>query len=251
MDELFNEIGLNKNEREVYLAVLRAGKVSPQRVSAQTGINRTTVYSVAKKLRDMGLIGEDIGQKVTYLFANNPESIVAAVEKEEKKLFARKNAAARLAKELVVLPRNTNYSVPRIKFVEESDLSAYLKSEYARWSENAALSDNIWWGFQDDSFTEKYGEFIEWSWKHSPKDLKVRFFANNAPVEREMGKKFSERSLKQLPTGINFDSCFWVAGDFLFMVQTRVRPHYLVEINDAVLARNQRELFKGLWGLAK
>jgi hypothetical protein len=34
------------------------------------------------------------------------------------------------------------------------------------------------------------------------------------------------------------------------MAQTRVRPHYLVEINDELLARNQRELFKGLWALA-
>ena len=35
--------------------------------------------------------------------------------------------------------------------------------------------------------------------------------------------------------------------EYLIMAQTRVRPHYLVEIHDAVLARNQLQLFKGLW----
>lgn len=251
MEKLFEAIGLNANEREVYLAVLRAGKISPQRVARLTGINRTTVYSISRKLRDSGFITEDVGQKVTYLLAASPENLKDIFEKEEKSLAERKQAVIQLAKELEALPKNTTYSVPRIHFVEEADLSKYLQSEYGRWSASTAEYDNTWWGFQDDSFTEKYGKFIEWSWKHSPKDLQVHFFANNAPVEKEMGKKFSERSLKELPSGINFDSSFWVAGDYIFMVQTRERPHYLVEINDAVLARNQRELFKGLWSAVK
>ena len=112
------------------------------------------------------------------------------------------------------------------------------------------MHDNTWWGFQDDTFTEKYGSWAEWAWKQTP-DVKVRLFLNRAPVESTMNKKFPERMTRNLPEGISFDSSFWVAGDYLFMIQTRERPHYLVEINDTVLARNQRELFKGLWELAK
>ncbi|HCC05938.1 TPA: hypothetical protein DEP94_01080 [Candidatus Nomurabacteria bacterium] len=251
MEKLFETIGLNANERDVYLAVLKAGKISPQRVSKETGINRTTVYSISRKLRDAGFISEDVGQKVTYLIAHSPESIQSIFDKEEKNLLEKKKAATLLAKELISLPYSVNYSVPRIKFIEEADLSEYLFAEYKRWSENVAQYDNTWWGFQDDSFTEKYGKWIEWTWKHSPEGLKAKLFFNNVPVEKEMDEKHTERNTKKLPTDVQFDSSFWVVGDYLLMAQTRERPHYLVEIHDEVLARNQRELFKGLWGSVK
>lgn len=252
MEKLFERIGLNPNEREVYLAVLKAGKISPQRVAKQTGINRTTVYSIAHKLVADGFISQDIGQKVTYLLAESPGKLQQLFEKEEEQLKARKAAAIELAKELAAVPKSASFSVPRIKFIEEADLSDYLYAEYKRWSENADLYDNTWWGFQDNSFTEKYEKWIEWAWKHSPEGLKIKFFFNNVPLEREMSKKYKQsRDTKVLPKGITFDSSFWAFGDYLLMVQTRERPHYLVEINDVVLARNQRQLFKGLWDSVK
>lgn len=250
MEKLFEAIGFNTNEREVYLAVVNAGKISPQRVSKLTGINRTTVYSISRKLRDMGFIAEDVGQKVTYLTAENPENLKTIFEKEEKKLMERKRAATQLAIELEALPKSANYSVPRIKFTEERDLSNTLYAEYERWRASSEKYDGTWWGFQDNSFTEVYGKWIEWCWKQTPKE-KTRLFLNDVSIEKEMGKKYTERDAKQLHTGVHFDSSFWVVGEYLLMAQTRVRPHYLVEIHDEVLARNQRELLKGLWQLVK
>jgi predicted transcriptional regulator len=250
MEKLFEAIGLNANEREVYLAVLSAGKISPQRVARLTGINRTTVYSIARKLRDSGFISEDVGQKVTYLLAESPENLKDIFEREEKKLSARKAAALELAKELSTLPRNANYSVPRIKFIEEADLSAYLYAEYNRWQESAKSYDDTWWGFQDNTFTEKYDAWIDWCWKQTP-EVKTRLFLNDVQIEQQMGKKYTERNARPLPSGVHFDSSFWVVGDYLLMAQTRERPHYLVEIHDTVLARNQRALFKGLWDSVK
>lgn len=247
MEELFAKIGLSEKERDIYLAVLKAGKISPQRVATVTGINRTTVYSVAKKLTQLGLLSEDLGQKVAYLSPESPERIVALFEREEKKLAEQKEAATLLAKELASVSSEKHYSVPRIKFIEEADLSAYLYAEYDRWEKSIATHGNIWWGFQDDSFTSLYGEWIDWCWKRAPESLAVRFFSNGSNVEEEMNKKYPTRVVKPLPSGTNFDSCLWVAGDYLLMAQTRMRPHYLVEIHDEVLARNQRELFKALW----
>lgn len=250
MEKLFEAIGLNTNERDVYLAVLKAGKISPQRIARLTGINRTTVYSVSRKLRNMGFINEDVGQKITYLLAESPENLKTIFEKEEKKLEERRNAVLQLAKELKSLPRNENYSVPHIKFVEESDLSEYLYSEYKRWDESATQNDNTWWGFQDDLFTEKYEKWISWAWKQNA-DAVIKLFLNDVPLEKKMTTKYTRRDMKKLPGGIHFDSSFLVAGDYLLMVQTRERPHYLVEIHDTLLARNQRELLKGLWDSVK
>jgi len=48
-----------------------------------------------------------------------------------------------------------------------------------------------------------------------------------------------------------FTATTWIAGDYLVMIITNQRPHYLVEIYDATLAHNMREVFKGLWKKVK
>ncbi|MEK7118633.1 MAG: helix-turn-helix domain-containing protein [Patescibacteria group bacterium] len=251
MDELFNTIGLNKNEREVYLAVFQAGKIPPHRIATLTGINRTTVYSVAKKLERVGLIAEDLGQRVGYLVAVDPEKLATMFEKEEKKIGDKKKAARELAKELSKLSSEKQYSVPRIKFVEEADLSDYLYKQYPTWLASQLLRDNTWWGYQDNSFTKEYGGWIDWCWRQPGGETTlVRFFSNEDPTERAMSERHRGRETRELPKGEEFDSCLWVTGDYVLMAQTRVRPHYLVEINDTVLARNQRQLFKNLWEMS-
>lgn len=87
-------------------------------------------------------------------------------------------------------------------------------------------------------------KFIAFS---GPSDLKVCFFSNPAESEKKMQKKYPERIVKTLPGNEGFDSSLWICGDYIIMARTRERPHYLVEIRDPVLARNQRQLFKNLW----
>lgn len=251
MEDLFRKLGLNQNEEEVYLSVLKAGKIAPQEVARLTSINRTTVYSIGKKLVRMGLITQDLGQKITYFVATPPEKLVAVFEKEEKAIVQKKQLAEKLAKELSSLQSEKHYSVPRIRFVEESDIETYLYEAYPRWAESVSKVGNVWRGFQDDSFTSSYEDWIEWTWKQpSQKNLRVEFFLNPATVEKELKKRHPTRNMKALPGDVKFDSSFWVTGEYLIMAQTRVRPHYLVEIHDVVLARNQLTLFQGLWKLA-
>lgn len=250
MEELFRKLGLSDNEREVYLAVLKAGKIAPNRVAKETSINRTTVYSISKKLERMNLLSQDIGQKVNYLVAEAPEKLITVFEREEKKVAEKKKVAKELAKELGSLTSEKHYSVPRIRFIEENDLEKYLYEAYPRWAESVATFDNIWRGFQGDTFTSRYEKWIDWTWEFSKENIEAEIFFNRAEIEKKLYEKHRTRKMRILPNSIVFDSNFWVAGEYLIMVQTNVRPHYLVEIHDAVLARNQRELFKGLWALA-
>lgn len=236
------------NEQEVYLTVLKSGKIAPQQVARMTGINRTTVYSISRKLESLGLIIQDYGQRVRYLVAEDPKNMVTIFEREEKRLYEKKKIAEELAKELFQLKSEKHYSVPRIRFIEETELEKFLYEAYPRWSESVKKQGNIWRGFQDDSLTSSYRDWIEWTWKKDTDGtLTTTFFTNTSEIEEVLYKKYPTRYMKTLPKGVSFDSSFWVTGDYLIMIQTRARPHYLVEIHDEVLARNQRELFKGLW----
>lgn len=246
LEKEFAQLGLNENEREVYLAVLQAGKASPARIAKETGINRTTVYSVSLKLMSLGLIGEDLSAKIGYLYAEKPEALVNIFSKEEASLKKRKEIAFAVAKELAAVPSGKSYSVPKIKFVEEADLTDYLYKQYPVWAQSGESLDNTWWGYIDSSFTKEHKEWIDWTWKHGPKDQKVRFLTNEHQAEDELSEKYPERRRRVIKDS-EFDSTFCVIGDYLLMIQARQRPHYLVEIHDAVFARNQRQLFKNLW----
>ncbi len=249
LEKEFQALGFNMNEKDVYLALVQLGKASPVRIAKETGINRTTVYSISRKLISLGLVGEDLSAKAAYLYAERPEALRHMFAKEETALHTRKALAETIAHEIAALPSAGAYSVPRIKFVEETDLSEYLYSATEQWVTSGMQRDNLWWGYHDDSFTSEYREWIEWCWKRWP-ETHVRLLSNKAEVEERLSEKYAQRITRTLPDTHDFDSSLWVIGDYVLMVQTRERPHYLVEIHDAVFARNQRQLFKSLWNLS-
>lgn len=249
LEAKFYSLGLNTNEQKVYLEILKAGKIMPARISKLAGINRTTVYSIGKRLVSMKLITEDIGGKVSYFIAEGVENLESLIRHEERELERKRIIARDLAKELSPFVGNQIYSIPRIKVVEEDDLSDYLYNQYAKWAKSGEERDNTWWGFHDHSYTETYGKFIDWSWKKGPKNLKVKFLTNEAISEKKMSKKHPDRQI-HFCEGLGFDSSLEIIGDYVLMVKTRERPHYMIEINDVGLSRNLRELFKWIWNIS-
>ncbi len=251
IDQKLAQLGLTPNEREVYFKILEGGKVAAARVSDLTGVNRTTVYSIAKKLSKLGLVTIDIGNKVRYFVAESPDNIKKMIAREETEINTKKAIAEQLATELAKLTNNTNYSIPHIKVVEEADLSDYLYKQYPQWGQSGMAIDNTWWGFHDHSFTETYGKWIDWSWKNGPEGVKVKFLTNDAKAEKEKSDKHAERQIRVWQNDQGFDVSLWIIGDYIIMVKSRERPHYLVEIHDKVLARNLRTLFQGVWQLTE
>lgn len=233
----------------VYLAVAQSGKVSAARVSALTKINRTTVYSVSKNLKKLGLITEDLGGAVGYFTALPVEGLGRFVENEKNKLEEKTKLVAQAITELQPLVARVNYSVPRMQFVEEENINDHLYRQSKIWIQSVSNTDNVWWGFQDHTFVETYSAWLDWFWKLNPTLEDLRLLTNQADTQIDLVKKLpKERKMKYWSGGQKeFDATTWIAGDHIIMVMTRERPHYLVEIHDAVLARNQRALFAGIW----
>ena len=72
VETLLQQLGFTANEIAVYLAVLENGKITPTDVAKRTGVNRTTVYSVAKELAKRGVMVVDLGGVNHYLVALPP-----------------------------------------------------------------------------------------------------------------------------------------------------------------------------------
>ena len=94
--DLLKQLDFNEKERDIYLAVLKNGKITPAEVAKITRINRTTVYSVSSDLIKRGVIAEDLGGRIRYLVARPPEDLSEILRKDENA-----HEAGKFTKELI------------------------------------------------------------------------------------------------------------------------------------------------------
>lgn len=249
------EIGLNDKEIKVYLTLLKNGRMTPAALAKLSKINRPTVYNIAKSLLSKGIIAEDLGGKTLYLTPLPPESLNQIIDKPKRELEDKEKVVKKLIGELSLVTAEKNYQVPKIRFVEEDNLETFLYENTTKWNKEVFKIDNTWWGFQDHTFVEYYEKWVSWFWKQKEyldSRVQTKILSNVSPIEQKMEKRLpkSKRDIRFL-SGMNFTSSVWVTGDYLIMIVTRQHPFYLVEIHDATLAHNMREMLKKLWSLTE
>ncbi len=254
IQEILKKIGFNDKEVEIYLEALRLGRSTPVRIAKNTGINRTTVYSVAKSLIQKGVLIGDIGQKYIYLVALPPEQLTNMLEKKKQSLKEEEKLITQAMEELSKLPTNQQYAMPKIRFIEEADLEDYLYKQTNDWNKSAKKYDSTWWGFQDHTLVAHYKKWIDAFWLKTPstQNIQLKMFSNASEIEKKMvEKKIAQREINFWGTGKNFTSSFWIIGDYIIMIYTQNRPFYLIEIYNPVMAHNLREVFSNLWSEIK
>lgn len=250
MEEVLKHLGLGPKEQTIYKLILEHGKVAPALLSRLTHINRTTVYSVAKELKEKGLIVEDLGGKTLYYLPARGNELDKLIELEKEKVEVKEKSIRSLQDFLKNIPESKTYSVPKIRFVDELDLEKYFHEATPRWIESQlANNETTWWGFQDHTFVEHFEKWIVWFWKMAPKAVDLKLFSNASSIEDHMvGHKIARRQIRFWNGTSDFTGTQWIVGSYIILVVTSQRPFYLVEIHDAVLAHNMREVFKKLWG---
>ena len=250
-NDILKKLGLEDKEIKVYLILLKSGKLRPSAISRLTKINRATVYNVAKSLLSKGLIAEDLGGNTLFLSPLPLESLQQLTEKPRRELDKKDALIKRAIASLSLLTAHQRYSVPKIRFVEEQDLEDFLYENAVKWIDELPKKDGIWWSFQDHSFVENYQKFVEWVGtlpQYKKPGIKSHLLTNKSTIEDVIKEKISrsKRDIRFLKD-VNFTSSIWVSGDYIVMVVTREHPFYLVEIHDAMLAHNLREILKKLW----
>jgi sugar-specific transcriptional regulator TrmB len=251
INELLIKIGLNEKEIQIYLTVLQYGKITPAALAKVVGINRTTVYSSAKELVVKGLITEDLAGPTISLIAKSPEELVAWLEQEERRVRNKKELAKRAISELQTTIKTRQFALPKIVFIPENEIESYLYKQTKTWNESTNKRDGIWWGFQDQTFVANYEKWIDWYWEYAKPEVKQLRLLSNESAEQIKKKKFTKRQIRFWDQSKNFTATTWIGGDYVIMIVTSQKPFYLVEIHDAVLAHNQREVFKGIWETMK
>ena len=106
---------------------------------------------------------------------------------------------------------------------------------------------------QDHTFAKHYEKWIDWYWKTiAPTKLELKLLSNKSRIETTIKKKtYPRRKIKFWSDSKAFTATTWETGNYLTMIISNQKPHYLVEIHDKTLAYNMAELFKGIWNKVK
>ena len=92
-------LGLTKNDRRVYLAMIELGTVTVSELVKRTGLYRSYVYDVLDKLAEMGLVSYTIRNGKKNFNAENPERILQAIDAEKQELEEKKSKLKEVIRE--------------------------------------------------------------------------------------------------------------------------------------------------------
>jgi len=229
----------------VNLDLLKKDKARAAQIARDTDINRTTVYATADALVDKGVIKEDLAGKSKYYVAGDPSNLTNLIERKHRKLNGKEAIVEDVQEELETIQKSDAFSVPKLEFIEEGEIEDFLFEISPTWNESMLATDQTVWGFQDHSLVADYSDWIGWYWENKPDEIVQKMYTNAAPAEEHLeDQKFSDRNVRLWEGKTNFTASVWVAGNYLVMMKSDRRPHYLVHMHDPVLECNLLEYFK-------
>jgi sugar-specific transcriptional regulator TrmB len=83
--DVYEELGLTKNENKAYQALVESGKLGASEVSAESGVPYSRVYDVLSSLAHKGLV-EVVPGKAKKFMASSPEVFLKLIDDKEKLL---------------------------------------------------------------------------------------------------------------------------------------------------------------------
>lgn len=78
--------GLNKNQANIYLACLKLPEPTIQNISEESGIKRTSIYSMLDELEEKNIVKYTKEGKKTYIKAKSPKHLMRSLEEKQKKI---------------------------------------------------------------------------------------------------------------------------------------------------------------------
>src|SRR3989344_644345 len=111
ISKLLKSLGLTDKEAELYLLILKHKKITPANLARASGINRATVYAIAKSLVAKGVAVEDLGGKHLYLLPTPPEELKKLNRKDAQEIKRRTQAIEELTQELALAQVGIEYPV--------------------------------------------------------------------------------------------------------------------------------------------
>lgn len=119
--------GLHTKDIEVYLDMCKHSQSYASSIATRTGIDRTTVYSVIKRLLKLGIITQTKLNGIRAYLALSPEIFLDKIDRNIDELTAQKKTTQNFIDEMAKIKKQHTYIKPKIQIFEgdEAIMSLY------------------------------------------------------------------------------------------------------------------------------
>lgn len=83
MEQELMQYGLSEKEAKVYLACLKIGKATANRIAELSDLARSTTYDLLDKLKPLGLISTCVIDNKIHFIANDPEVLITSLNERK------------------------------------------------------------------------------------------------------------------------------------------------------------------------
>ncbi|PIV37519.1 hypothetical protein COS31_04255 [Candidatus Roizmanbacteria bacterium CG02_land_8_20_14_3_00_36_15] len=240
--------GLNQKETATYLFMLQKGIITPLELSRLTHVNRTTLYRLLEKLKEIGLVEEITEDKSTSFKAVGPERLQMIMTRKEAELSKLKESLPRIVNQLKTTEDSCLPSTKVVYYRGKSGLQQLL------WNTLQAKNEVVGYGYASwnegvgKNFAEKLRqEYVDRGLQS--KEILNKFANTFTENKLYLARTYQQRILPKSDVEINHDT--YIYNDVFAFYHFFKDELFGVEIHNSEIAKTQRQIFYLLWKTAK
>ena len=230
--ELLKKLGMNNNDIEVYVFLLKSGVSTAPEISKSTGIDKATAYRSLDNLIKLGVVSEVVIQKVKRFSAAPPHKLIDKLDELREELTQ-------------VLPELTTLTTMQRTTAQ---VELYQGKEGIKTVMQDILNEGKPYyiiGHAETFFDEVPIYCHIWISRIEKKQVKGKLLC---PKEENF-KIAKTEELKDLPKELTSLISTWIYGDKVAQF-IMTRPVYVVLIKNKEVAESNKKLFEYVWKLA-
>lgn len=235
---LFQEIGFDKKSAQAYLALLRLGEANLEQLSKHSGIPRTSLYQIIKRLEHRNIIAHFPKRKGQIFVAQSPRKVLVQLEENVAKFRAFTSQLETIATE--------HHSLPKILFFEKEEGIKTILQEILAESRNFDAITSV-----DDMIAFASDRFENFIQQRIQRHLRIRLITNRTPetvkMKQEDGKML--RETRFVPPKYEFATANYIFGDNTAIISLGPEQVFGIIIRDPVVAATHQMYFDLLWGM--
>lgn len=237
MEEELRQYGLSEKEVQIYIANLKAGDSTANRLSELTGIRRSTVYEVIESLKKKGIMTSYSKDKKLFFSPAKPETLILRLKEKEESI-------KRILPELNFLLNSTS---------EKPEVQLFEGVTGIKNAVDDMLNTNeiLMYGATNEG-DPIFGSYIpNFAKKRLEHKIKMRAIIEpDVPThmtEKKIKKYTEIRTLKFLKS---HKTAYFIYDDKIIIV-TLGQELRAIRLKSPVFVESQKIIFEYLWNVAK
>jgi sugar-specific transcriptional regulator TrmB len=237
-------IGLLKNDRTVYLALLEIGSATVSTLVKKTGLHRSYVYDILDKLIDLGLVSFTIKNNKKFFNVENPKRIIQFIEHKKEEIDKEKTEIEKILPQLIERQKTA---------LEEQEARIFIGKEGIKSILEDILNggkDFVGFG-AEGKFKDIYKwYFTNWQKRRVQQKIKYRILYNIKLRGKRPTKEQKLVQVKFFPEKYEFPATTIVYGDKVAILLWDKNPFGFV-LESKKIAKSFLNYFDVLWTTAK